>query len=59
MPISHKHKCIFIHIPKNGGTTIEDYLGIEGKDKDIIWYDEEETPQPLTITFNDISLSFI
>lgn len=21
--ISHKHKCIIIHIPKNGGTSIE------------------------------------
>ena len=26
MPISHKHKAIFVHIPKCAGTTIEHYL---------------------------------
>ena len=25
--ISHKHKCIFIHIPKYAGTSIEQALG--------------------------------
>lgn len=26
MPISHKHKCIFIHIPKNAGTSVSETL---------------------------------
>lgn len=28
MPISHKYKCIFVHIPKCGGSTIENFLDI-------------------------------
>ena len=32
MPISHKHKIIFVHIPKTAGQTIEKTLNIFGKD---------------------------
>jgi hypothetical protein len=48
MPISHKHKCIFIHIPKNGGSTIEDYLELTGKVRDI----------DLKIEYNGISAAW-
>ena len=29
MPISHKHKVLFLHAPKNAGSSIEEALGIE------------------------------
>ena len=29
MPISHEHRCIFVHIPKSGGTSIELALGMD------------------------------
>ena len=32
MPISHKHKIIFVHIPKTAGQTIEKSLNIFGED---------------------------
>ena len=32
MPISHKHKIVFVHIPKTGGATIEKTLKIFGSD---------------------------
>ncbi|WP_017093669.1 sulfotransferase family 2 domain-containing protein [Vibrio splendidus] len=40
--ISHKHKCIFIHIPKCAGTSIEAALGhFEGEEKR--WYQDHRS----------------
>lgn len=44
MPISHKHRAIFVHIPKTAGTSVENTLGIKdindlynaGKTNDIL-----------------------
>lgn len=33
MPICHKNKLVFVHIPKAGGTTIEKALGLFGDNK--------------------------
>jgi len=30
MPISHEHRCVFVHIPKTAGTSIEQALGMYG-----------------------------
>lgn len=35
MAISITHKCIFVHVPKTGGTTIENHLGMTGKVRDL------------------------
>ena len=32
MPVSFEHNCIFVHIPKNGGTSIKQSLGIPEQD---------------------------
>jgi len=30
MPVSHKHKLFFVHIPKNAGTALNEHLSLEG-----------------------------
>ena len=57
MPISHEHKCIFFHIPKCAGSSIEKRLGVgeddtkEIPDIDILWgrqkHDLYETVGPI------------
>ena len=36
MFINHKHKFIFIHIPKNAGTSIRNSFNINGYDKQVV-----------------------
>ena len=36
MPVSHKHKCVFVHIPRTGGTSFRELFR---EDKD--WYNDE------------------
>ena len=36
MFINHKHKFIFIHIPKNAGTSIRNSFDINGYDKQVV-----------------------
>lgn len=31
MPISHKRRCVFVHIPKTGGTSVEHALGMRAR----------------------------
>jgi hypothetical protein len=35
VPISHRHKAIFIHVPKAAGTSIEAALGMHGHRSDV------------------------
>ena len=35
MPIYNKYKIIFIHIPKNAGTSINQWLGLVNQDNSV------------------------
>jgi len=35
--ISHKYKCIFVHIPKCGGTSIEDIIWPDARSVEDLW----------------------
>lgn len=35
--ISHKHKCIFVHVPKNGGSSIEDIIWPGDRRESDLW----------------------
>ncbi len=35
----HRHKCIFVHIPKNAGTSVLNVFGDESGRKHAKWYD--------------------
>ena len=41
MPISHDYKCLFIHIPRTGGTSFRKILGIDNDDETGISADLE------------------
>ena len=41
MPVSHKHKVVFVHIPKTGGKSVSKMLGIK-KGNDNYYYSGKE-----------------
>jgi chondroitin 4-sulfotransferase 11 len=47
--INHQYRCIFIHIPKTGGKSVQKFFGTNWQDhKDISRYAEELKPQIFT-----------
>jgi hypothetical protein len=52
MPVSHELKCIFVHIPRTGGTSVESALGLFGD-----WRDENTNSMFGLITSPDLKSS--
>jgi hypothetical protein len=64
--ISHKYKCIFIHIPKCAGTSIEealghfdDYTGVDAQDHRMIRYLENPIPYKYILRNSSNFISFL
>jgi len=64
--ISHKYKCIFIHIPKCAGTSIEealghfdDYTGVDAQDHRMIRYFENPIPYKYILRNKSNFISFL
>ena len=40
--ISHRHRCIFVHVPKCGGTSIEDAMWPKTRTESDLWMGQDE-----------------
>lgn len=58
MPIYDKYKIIFIHIPKNAGTSINQWLGLSNQDNSIVdqfcLFGQDNNVQLQHLKFNEI-----